>query len=65
MKHLIEADPARGTFIIERITDDGSVAFLTSLTFDQVRRMGFDEFARQTGETLIFDSPALRDLLLD
>jgi hypothetical protein len=62
---LIEADPGRGTVSIERLMEDGSVVFLTSLTFDQVRRMGFDEFARQTGETLIFDSPALRELLLD
>jgi hypothetical protein len=58
VKHLIEADPARGMVTIERLMEDDSVVFRTSLTFDQVRRMGFEEFARQTGETLIFESPA-------
>jgi hypothetical protein len=50
VKHVIEADVASSMVTIGRIMDDGSVVFLTSLTFDQVRHLGFDEFARQTGE---------------
>ena len=34
---------------IERIMDDGSVVLLASLGFDQVGRLGLDEFAKQIG----------------
>lgn len=62
--HLIQIDTEKRELVIFRIENDGSKVFYTSTPLPDLDMSesidGFQDFARQLGENILLDSPAIR-----
>lgn len=64
-EHLLQVDKAGRLISIFRVGSGKSNTLFTALSFEQAQAKGFEAFAKELGENLIFDSPELRSLLLE
>ena len=62
--HLIQAEEETQLITIYRIDTGGMQTLFTSVSFEEARKMGLENFGKVLGENLILDSPKLRDLFL-
>lgn len=61
----IEADEMAAELVIHRIYPDGNRVLCTRISFSRIKSKGFQPFALELGELIVFDTPVLRRLLLD
>jgi hypothetical protein len=60
--HCIKFDELRRSLDVFRILDNKQEVYLSSISYSDMRVLGFDFTSRSIGELILLDSPAARDI---
>jgi hypothetical protein len=60
--HIIQFDETLQSIEIHRNLPDNSKIFLTRISFEHAKEIGFESIAMKIGELLLLDSPAARKI---